>query len=90
MTCEVVKLENLVRDKRLYHIKNLIASVKDAVVMEPIICNNCLTRVNPISEGVLVNTRNMAVGTKHYTLLEPACPVCGAFIQGEQFVHIAN
>ena len=90
MTDEVVKLEMLDMGKRLFHVKKLIASLKDSLVLERIVCTNCLTLVNPLCECVPVNLRDMEFGTKSYTILEPQCPVCGTFIPSEQFLHIEN
>jgi hypothetical protein len=49
-----------------------------------------MTLVNPLCELVPVHTRSMKFGTKRFTVLEPLCPVCGAFIEAEQFLHIEN
>ena len=87
---EIVKLEMIDMSIRLQHIKNLIASGKGSLVLERIVCSNCLTLVNPLCEFVPVNTRNMKCGTKSYIIMEPQCPVCGAFITAEQFVRIVN
>jgi hypothetical protein len=90
ITDEVVKLEMLDMGRRLDHIKTLMTSLKSSLVLERIVCSNCLTLINPLCEFVPVNIRNMDLGSKSYTVMEPQCPVCGAFIQGEQFLHIAN
>jgi len=90
LASEVVKLEMIDRGRRLDHIKELINSVKGLMVLERIVCNNCLTQVNPLCEVVPVNIRNMEFGTKSYTVLEPQCPVCSTFIPAEQFFHIES
>jgi hypothetical protein len=90
MICEVVKLEVLDKGKRLDHIKKLRSSVKGSIVVEPIVCSNCLTRVNPLCELVSVNVRTMEFGLRSYTVLEPECPLCGTFISSEEFLHLEN
>ena len=87
---EIVKLEMIDMNIRLHHIKNLIASGKGSLVLERVVCSNCMTVVNPLSAFVLVNVRKMEFGSKSYTVLEPQCPVCSVFIPAEQFVHVAN
>ena len=90
ITDEVVKLEMLDMGKRLDYIKTLIPSLKGSLVLERVVCKNCLTLVNPLCEAVSVNVRNLEFGTKSYTVLEPQCPVCGTFIPSEQFLHAEN
>ena len=87
---EIVKLEIIDISIRLQHIKNLIASGKGSLVLERVVCSNCMTVVNPLSKFVLVNVRKMEFGSKSYTVMEPQCPICSAFITSEQFVHIVN
>jgi hypothetical protein len=87
---EVVKLEMLDRSTRLDYFKKLKSDMKGSLILECIVCNNCLTRVNPLCETVPVNKRNMLFGTKLFILLEPQCPVCNAFIPCETFFHIEN
>lgn len=90
ITENVVKLEMIARSKRLKLIKELIPSLKGLLVIDRIACPNCMTLVNPLCELVPVHTRSMKFGTKRFTVLEPLCPVCGAFIEAEQFLHIEN
>ena len=78
------------RGKRLDIMKQLIISLKGSLVLDRAVCTNCLTQVNPISEIVPVNVRIMEFGTESYTTLEPKCPVCGTFIQAEQFLHVVH
>ena len=87
---DVVKIEMITVGKRLKLFKELIPSLKGLLVMDRIACPNCMTLVNPLCELVPVNTRSMKFGTKRFTVLEPLCPVCGAFIEAEQFLHIEN
>jgi hypothetical protein len=90
ITFELVKLEMLDKRTRLDYINNLIAAMKGSLIMECIFCNQCLTQVNPLSETVLVNVREMAFGAKAFTVLEPQCPICGTLLSGEHFIHIEN
>jgi hypothetical protein len=86
----VVKLELLDREKRLNYIRKLQANLKGLMIMECIVCNNCLTLVNPLSETVPVNVRELTIGSRLFKFLEPQCPVCGSFIDCETFFHIEN
>jgi hypothetical protein len=88
--CEVVKLELLDWGKRLNYIRKLQANLKGLMVMECIVCKNCLTLVNPLSETIPVNVREMTIGSRLVKILEPQCPVCGSFIDCETFFHIEN
>ena len=67
-----------------------IRSLKGPFVFDKIICDNCLTVVNPLSPKVLVNKRDISFGTVTYIVHEPQCPVCGNFIVAEQFFHVEN
>jgi hypothetical protein len=87
---EAVKLELLDRRERLNFIKKLLINLKGLMVMDRIVCTNCLTLVNPLCDDVLVNVRGMTIGAKSFKILEPSCPVCGTFITSDTFIHIEN
>jgi hypothetical protein len=83
---EVVRLELLGSKKRIELIKNL----KGPFIVEKISCANCLTLVNFLNPNVLVNVRSISFGLITNIVLEPQCPICGCFIQAEEFFHIVN
>ena len=78
------------RKKRLDYFKKLTVAMKGSMILERIVCNNCLTLVNPLCEAVPVNVRHMLLGTKKYAVLEPQCPVCYTLIPCELFFHVEN
>lgn len=78
------------RTTRLDIFKKLKDNMKGSLIMERIVCDNCLTQVNPLCEAVAINQKNILFGTKLFILPEPQCPVCGTFIPYEMFVHILN
>lgn len=88
--CETVKLELLDRRERLNFIKTLLVNLQGLMVMDRIVCTNCLTVVNPLCDDILVNVRGMTIGAKSFKILEPSCPVCSTFITSDTFLHIAN
>ena len=83
---DVVRLEMPATEKRVGAIKRL----KGPFVFDRIICDNCLTVVNPLSPEVWVNKRNISFGLTINIVYEPQCPVCGNFIVAEHFFHIEN
>lgn len=83
---ETVRLEMPSTAERLDSIRNL----EGGVILERIVCDVCVTVVNPLNRNLPVNKRMIKFGQLTNTMLEPLCPVCGSFIPAEQFFHIEN
>lgn len=83
---DIVRLEIMDMKKRLA----IIRSLKGPYVLDRITCTHCLTMVNVLHPGVLVNKRHISIGSIVNTVLEPECPCCGCFIPAEDFFHAEN